>query len=95
MTTTTTKITLDQLHQLVGEAYAVCLNDTLYFVGYDDNDYPYIADNDGYDYVSLAEVDGDIECTDRGLFFYVAGEPITLKLLVLHSEHIHHAVKLA
>ena len=44
---------------------------------------------------SLADVDGDIECTDRGLFFYVAGEPITLKLLVLHSEHIRHAVKLA
>lgn len=76
-------ITLEELHSKLGDAYAVCLNDTLYYVGYDDNDHPFVADNHGDDYVSLAEVDGDIQVTEYGLFFYVAEKPITLKLLAV------------
>ena len=44
---TNTTITLEQFHDLLADAYAVCVNDTLYFVGYDKDDNPYIADNDG------------------------------------------------
>jgi hypothetical protein len=58
---TNTTITLNQFHDLLADAYAVCVNDTLYFVGYDTDDNPYIADNDGQDYVDLSSVDGDIE----------------------------------
>jgi len=75
-------ITLEQLHDLLGFAYAVDLNDTLYFIGHDDEG-PFVADNHGDDYVSLAEVDGDIEVLEYGFFFYVAEKPITLKLLSL------------
>jgi hypothetical protein len=74
--------TLEQLHEELGDAYAVDLNDTLYFIGYDDEG-PFVADNHGDDYVSLAEVDGDIEVLEYGFFFYVAEKPITLKLLSL------------
>jgi hypothetical protein len=42
-----TTITLDQFHDLLSESYAVSLNDTLYFVGYDSDDGPYVSDNDG------------------------------------------------
>jgi len=73
-------ITLEQFHEILDNAYAVDLNNTLYFIGHDD-DGPYVADNDGQDYVSLAEVDGDIEVLECGFFFYVAEEPITLKPL--------------
>ena len=58
---TKTTITLNQFHNLLADAYAVCANDTLYFVGYDTDDNPYIADNDGNDYVDLSTVDGDID----------------------------------
>jgi hypothetical protein len=75
-------ITLEQLHDALDNAYAVCLNDTLYYVGYDDEG-PFVADNHGDDYISLAEVDGDIEVLEYGFFFYVAEKPITLKLLSL------------
>jgi hypothetical protein len=75
-------ITLEQLHNLLEQAYAVDLNDTLYFIGYDDEG-PFVADNHGDDYISLAEVDGDIEVLEYGFFFYVAEKPITLKLLSL------------
>jgi hypothetical protein len=77
--------TLEQLHEALSDAYAVDLNDTLYFIGYDDEG-PFVADNHGDDYVSLAEVDGDIEVLEYGFFFYVAEKPITLKPLVLLSK---------
>jgi hypothetical protein len=76
-------ITLEELHSKLGDAYAVCLNDTLYYVGYDDNNHPFVADNHGDDYVSLAEVDGDIKVTPYGFLFHVAEYPILLKLLAI------------
>jgi len=74
-------ITIDQLHSLVSEAYAVDVNDTLYFVGYDDEDCPYVADNNNEDKIDLSEVDGDIEVTENGYFFYVQENPVLLKIL--------------
>lgn len=82
-------IPLEKFHELLVKAYAVCVNDTLYYVGYDTNDEPYIADNNGDDYVSLAEIDGDIEVIPFGLFFHVKGMGITMKfLLVMDVEKI-------
>ena len=82
---TNTTITLEQFHDLLSEAYAVCVNDTLYFVGYDTDDNPYISDNDGNDYVDLSTVDGDIEVDDYALFFYIQGEPFRLIFLNIKS----------
>jgi hypothetical protein len=79
---TNTTITLEQFHTLIADSYAVCVNDTLYFVGYDTDDNPYIADNDGNDYVDLSTVDGDIEVDDDyAVFFYVNGEPLRMIFL--------------
>lgn len=78
---TSTTITLEQLHDLLGDAYAVCVNDTLYFVGYDNDGNPYISDNDGDDFVDLSTVDGDIEVYPNKVFFYVGGEPIEMVFL--------------
>lgn len=75
-------ITLDQFHKILAESFAVCVNDTLYFVGYDSDDFPYIADNWNEDRIDLGEVDGDIEVTESGVFFYVEEEPIEMKFLV-------------
>jgi hypothetical protein len=63
-------ITLDQLHQALDDAYAVDLNDVLYFIGHDDEG-PFVADNYGEDYVSLAQVDGDLEVLEYCFLFYV------------------------
>jgi hypothetical protein len=83
---TKTTITLDQFHNLLADAYAVCVNDTLYFVGYDTDDNPYIADNDGNDYVDLSTVDGDIELDDDyAVFFYVNGDPIRMIFLYIKT----------
>jgi len=76
-----TTITLNQFHNLLADAYAVCVNDILYFVGYDVDDNPYIADNDGQDYVDLSTVDGDIEVDDYAVSFWVQGEPIRMLFL--------------
>jgi len=82
---TNTTITLEQFHELLYEAYAVSVNDTLYFVGYDTDDNPYIADNDGNDYVDLSTVDGDIELDDDyAVFFYVNGDPF--RMIFLHIK---------
>ena len=78
---TNTTITLEKFHNLLADAYAVCVNDTLYFVGYDTDDSPYIADNDGQDYVDLSTVDGDIEVDDYAVSFLVQGEPIRMIFL--------------
>jgi len=78
---TNTTITLEQFHNLLAAAYAVCVNDTLYFVGYDTEDSPYIADNDGQDYVDLSTVDGDIEVDDYAVSFWVQGNPIRMIFL--------------
>ena len=75
-------ISLEQFHDLLSYAYAVCVNDTLYFVGYDDDE-PYIATNANEDYVSLSEVDGDIELNDNELFFYIQGDAFTMKILTI------------
>jgi len=86
MTQTTQTITLDQFHNLLANAYAVCANDTLYFVGYDTDDNPYIADNDGNDYVDLSQVDGDIELDDDyAVFFYIQEQPIRMLFLNIKS----------
>lgn len=82
-------IPLEKFHELLDKAYAVCVNDTLYYVGYDDSDEPFIVDNDNHDDVSLAKIDGDIEVVPFGLFFYVGGTAITMKfLLVMDVEKI-------
>jgi hypothetical protein len=82
---TNTTISLEQFHDLLADAYAVCVNDTLYFVGYDTDDNPYIADNDGEGYVDLSTVDGDIELDDDyAVFFYVNGDP--LRMIFLHIK---------
>jgi len=78
---TNTTITLNQFHDLLADAYAVCVNDTLYFVGYDTDDNPYISDNNGDDYVDLSTVDGDIEVDDYAVSFWVQGEPIRMLFL--------------
>jgi hypothetical protein len=83
---TNTTITLEQFHELLSDSYAVCVNDTLYFVGYDTDDSPYIADNDGNDYVDLSTVDGDIELDDDyAVFFYVNGDPLRMIFLNIKS----------
>ena len=79
-------ITLQQLHQLLADAYAVSVNDTLYFVGYDEDENPYVADNEGNDYVDLSTVDGDIELDDDyAVFFYVNGDPFRMIFLNIQS----------
>jgi hypothetical protein len=80
---TTTTITLEQFHDLLADAYAVCVNDTLYFVGYDEDENPYIADNDGNDHVDLSTVDGDIEVHPNYVFFHIQGEPIQMTFLLI------------
>jgi len=81
MTNTNTTITINQFHDLLSDAYAVCVNDTLYFVGYDTDDNPYIANNDGDDYVDLSTVDGDIEVHPNYVFFYIQEQPIQMVFL--------------
>ena len=76
-------ITLEKFHNLLEDAYAVSVNDTLYFVGYDTDDNPYIADNDGNDYVDLSTVDGDIQVHPNYVFFHIQGEPIQMCFLQL------------
>ena len=78
-------ITLQQFHNLLADAYAVCLNDTLYFVGYDIDDNPYLAYNNGHNYVDLSTVDGDIEVDDYAVSFWVAGNPIRMLFLNIKS----------
>ena len=86
MTQTNQTISLDQFHNLLADAYAVCANDTLYFVGYDEDENPYIADNDGNDYVDLSQVDGDIELDDDyAVFFYIQEQPIRMLFLNIKS----------
>ena len=75
-------MTLEKLHELLAQSYAVCVNDTLYFVGYDaSTGAPYISNNDGEDYVDLSSVDGTIEAHPNKVFFYVGGEPIEIVFL--------------
>jgi hypothetical protein len=78
-------ISLDQFHDLLADAYAVDVNDTLYFVGYDTDDNPYISDNDGNDYVDLSTVDGDIEIDSTSVFFYIQEQPIRMQFLKLRN----------
>ena len=83
---TNTTITLEQFHDLLADAYAVSVNDTLYFVGYNtEDDTPYIADNNGDDYIDLSTVDGDIEVHNNYVFFYIQEQPIQLSFLQLKS----------
>ena len=77
------EITLQQFHNLLADSYAVSVNDTLYFVGYDVDDNPYIADNDGDGYVDLSSVDGSIEVHPYYVFFYCNGEPMQMSFLQL------------
>lgn len=79
------KITLEQFHQLLEDAYAVSVNDTLYFVGYDTDDNPYISDNDGNDYVDLSTVDGDITIDKGGALFEVMGDSIRMVFLKIRN----------
>ena len=79
------RITLEEFHSLLADAYAVVANDTLYFVGYDDEDTPYIADNNGDEHVSFRKLDGPVVIYGNTLFFYVDGEPFKLRLLVVQN----------
>jgi hypothetical protein len=74
-------ITIEEFHVILGDSYAVSLNDTLYFVGYDTDNSPYISDNDGGDYIDLSTVDGDIEVHPFHVFFYIQENPINLQFL--------------
>ena len=85
---TNTTITLEQFHNLIADCYAVCVNDTLYFVGYDTDDNPYISDNDGQDYVDLSTVDGDIEVHPNYVSFWVGGEAFQMVFLNIKSPLI-------
>jgi hypothetical protein len=76
-------ISLETFHDLLGDAYAVSLNDTLYFVGYDNDGNPYVSDNDGGDYIDLSSVDGDIELDDYAVSFFVGGDPIRILFLTI------------
>ena len=83
---TNTTITLQQFHNLLADAYAVCVNDTLYFVGYHTDDTPYIAaDNNGQDYVDLSTVDGDIKVHNNYVTFWVNGEAMQMVFLNIKS----------
>jgi hypothetical protein len=82
---TSQTITLNQFHNLLADSYAVSVNDTLYFVGYDTDDNPYISDNDGQDYVDLSTVDGDIEVHKNYVTFWVNGEAMQMVFLELKS----------
>jgi hypothetical protein len=76
------EITLEQFHEMLSESYAVSVNDTLYFVGYDiETESPYVADNDNQDRIDLDTVDGSIEAHPNYVFFYVQGEPIQVVFL--------------
>jgi hypothetical protein len=75
-------ISLEQFHKALSECYAVCVNDTLYFIGYDD-EIPYISDSAGEDRIDLDTIDGDIEIADCGVFFYVQEYPVHLKFLLI------------
>ena len=79
------EITLQQFHDLLSNAYAVDVNDTLYFVGWDDNS-PYISDNDGDGYVDLSTVDGAIEMDETGVFFTIQGEPFRVSFLLIQCH---------
>ena len=79
-------ITLQQLHQLLADAYAVSVNDTLYFVGYDEDENPYIADNDGNDYIDFSTVDGEINIDKYTATFEVAEQPI--QIVFLQSKNL-------
>ena len=82
---TKTTITLQDFHNHLAESYAVCVNDTLYFVGYDTDDNPYISDNNGDDYVDLSTVDGDIEVHKNYVTFWVGGEALQMVFLNIQS----------
>ena len=79
-------ISLQQLHQLLADVYAVSVNDTLYFVGYDEDGNPYVADNDGNDYVDLSTVDGEINIDKDTATFEVAEQPI--QIVFLQSKNL-------
>ena len=76
-------ISLETFHDLLGDAYAVSLNDTLYFVGYDNDGNPYVSDNDGCDYIDLSSVDGDIELDDYAVSFFIGGDPVRILFLTI------------
>ena len=86
-------ISLETFHNLLSESYAVTLNDTLYFVGYDMDDSPYISDNDGNDYVDLSSVDGDIQLDETGVYFEIQEQPIRINFLMIkkfnHADICH------
>jgi hypothetical protein len=82
-------ISLETFHNLLSEAYAVTVNDTLYFVGYDTDESPYISDNDGNDYVDLSSVDGDIQLDETGAYFEIQEHPIRMNFLMI--KRFNHA----
>ena len=75
-------ITLNELHTLLSESFAVCVNDTLYFVGYTDEDFPYVADNNNENQIDLSEVgDIGIDIETNSVSCYVQGEEVSIKFL--------------
>jgi hypothetical protein len=78
-------ITKEKFYSLLEEAYAVDMDDTLLFLGYDDEDEPYLADDEGRE-VFFTHIEGDIVTDGIKIACCVGGEDIELKLLKFH-EH--------
>jgi hypothetical protein len=85
------KITLEQFYNLLDNAYAVTVNDYLYFIGYDEDENPYIsnnADDENYNYIDLSTVDGDIKVLTNEIHFEIAGESIRMLLLGIQTPKV-------
>ena len=78
-------ISIQDFHALLAWCYAVCVNDNLYFVGYDNDGNPFISDNNGDDYVDLSTVDGDIELYPTYVHFYIQEQPFIVQFLSVNT----------
>ncbi len=61
-----TQISLEQLQNMIAEAYAVDVNDTLYYVGFNDDGVPFTCDYWGQEEIVYDEdtVNGEITNND-------------------------------
>lgn len=81
-------ISLDQFRNLLSDSYAVCMNDTLYYVDFDMENNPYIATNVYGDYFELFMIDSDIQFDDYAVFFYIQDQPIRMMFLTIKEFKI-------
>ena len=80
------EITLQQFQDLLSNAYAVDVNDNLYFVDFDTEDNPYIPTHTGEVYVDFLSIDGKITMDESGVYFFIAEEPFRVRFLLLQCE---------